>query len=142
MIKSILCFLTIAVISCVRAGKEFDDHFLRRDVNHGMLVHIINVEKQCSLLLFNASYPYKYPSGRGSSRQNVIGCAPIPEDLDTIDYLWMVEAHTFKENYNPETPRQIANGSKLLLSGHRFSLYLNSHNVEAGQSRGKYEVSQ
>lgn len=140
MIQTILCFLTLAVITCVNGGKEFDDHFLRRDVNHGMVVHIINVERQCSLVLFNATYPYKYPSGRGSSRQNIIGCVPIPEDLDTAEYLWMVEAHPVKENYNPVSPRQISRGSKLLLASHRFSLHLNSHNVEAGQSRGKYEV--
>ena len=45
-------------------------------------------------------YPYKYPSGRGSSHQYVVGCGPVP-DLEAIktfsvarnmsEYFWKVE---------------------------------------------------
>ena len=47
-----------------------------------------------------AKYPYKYPSGRGSSHQYVVGCSPVP-DLESMktfsvarnmsEYFWKVE---------------------------------------------------
>ena len=115
MLRSIIVF-TICVILGVCSEKEFDDYFLRRDVNHGMAVHIINTGKQCSLIIFNAPQSHGQGQASESAGKDVIGCVPVPENLDTLGYFWLVETSTFKVAYDEEFPKQIPFGSKVWLS--------------------------
>ena len=102
------------MILSVGAEKEFDDYFLRKDINHGMAVHIVNSERQCSLTIANA--PKTKEQGRESAGKDILGCFPVPENFDTPGFLWLVETSTFKVEYDEESPKQIPYGSKIWLS--------------------------
>ena len=144
MIKFFLFVLTLVILTSLAQSseKEFDDYFLRREISHGMLVHLINVGQNCSLHLVDATYPYKYADGRGSSRQKIVGCAPTPEDLDQMDYLFWIQLKSqLFESYDTEYPKHIDMKSTLNIVSHGSMSMLNSHNVAAPMSPSKYEVS-
>ena len=96
-------------------------------------------------------YPYKYPSGKGSSHQYVVGCGPVPEleAMKTLtvarnmsEYFWMVE-HWGKESdtFSWENVRVLQTGDMISLLNWRHFTKLNSHNVAAPISHNKHEVT-
>ena len=72
--------------------EEEDEGWPRLSVVKALLVHVHNTERNCSLTMLNQKYPVKYPDGRGSSHQLVVGCLPTTEaDLNNNKYLWQVQ---------------------------------------------------
>ena len=95
---------------------------------------------------------FRYPSGRGSSQQLVLGCEPLVKDasqeyLNDPSFIWEVLRSiggkaSEKVDWHFDTKPVIKNNSILQLYHFEFStISLNSHNVAAPVSSNKYEVS-
>ena len=96
-------------------------------------------------------YPYKYPSGKGSSHQYVVGCGPVP-DLESMktfsgarnmsEYFWKVELWGKEsDTFTWEDVRVVQTRDQISLLNWRHFTKLNSHNVAAPMSHNKHEVT-
>ena len=88
-----LILLCHAACSLAHLEEEEDEGWPRPAVAKALLIHIHNIERNCSLALSDQKYPVKYPDGRGSSHQFVVGCVPTTEaDLNNNKYLWQLQS--------------------------------------------------
>ena len=72
--------------------EEEDEGWTRPTIEKALLLHIENVALNCSLTMIDSKYPVKYPNGRGSSHQFVVGCLPTTAaDLNDRNYLWQLQ---------------------------------------------------
>ena len=72
--------------------EEEDEGWTKPTVVKALLLHIENVALNCSLTMIDSKYPVKYPNGRGSSHQFVVGCLPTTAaDLNDRNYLWQLQ---------------------------------------------------
>ena len=49
--------LTAALLSLAEAGQEYEDWWPRQSIQENKLIHLINIEHNCSLKLINETYP-------------------------------------------------------------------------------------
>ena len=84
--------LLLLCVGGVERQQEEDEGWPRQRVVKALLVHIQNTERNCSLTMTDQKYPVKYPDGRGSSHQLVVGCVPTTEtDLNNNQFLWQLQ---------------------------------------------------
>ena len=87
-----LLILTSVTTSAALENKEEDEGWTKPTVVKALLVHIENVALNCSLTMIDSRYPVKYPNGRRSSHQFVVGCLPTTAaDLNDRNYLWQLQ---------------------------------------------------
>ena len=124
--------------------EEEDEGWRRPTVVRGLLIHIQNVARNCSLTMLDQRYPPVYPDGRGSSHQLVVGCVPTGEDeLNNPQYLWQIQ-HSQTDvhyEYDPDSLEVLTNGSRFSLKHWEEKRKLVSQNVASPTSVRKYEVS-
>ena len=72
--------------------EEEDEGWPVAGVFPGLLVHIHQPGRNCSLAMLDQRYPPVYPDGRASSQQLVVGCLPSPEGEDGLQHhLWQIQ---------------------------------------------------
>ena len=89
---AILVVCLANVLTHQQEDEEEDEGWPVAGVFPGLLVHIHQPGRNCSLAMLDQRYPPVYPDGRASSQQLVVGCLPSPEGEDGLQHhLWQIQ---------------------------------------------------